>query len=220
MPENGEERDGRATLTVLSVAGAVAKVIRDGEVQLIPASELYAVEADEKVEGIVIADPTVTGPVLLPNAQDRAEREFNMAERGDAVSKRHAQGSAAPIGRFEEPPALALEEGAYKTEEEERVRRLEAGIRIEEGRETTGEGGGKKSAARKAAAKRAAGEGDEEGGGEGEGGFDPNDPEATPVRELEAALEGASDADVKKARKKDDRASAQPIYERRLATGE
>src|SRR5688500_6650648 len=121
--ENGEE--GRARITVLSTNAAVAKILRDGKVELIPTSELYAVRADEKIEGIQVDDPTITGPTVAPvNAIDRAEREFNMAERGDAISARHAQGSASPLGRKQEPAPLKLEAGVYEKEEEERVQRL------------------------------------------------------------------------------------------------
>jgi hypothetical protein len=98
--------------------GVLTKVLREGKVELIPTSEVYAKEADERVKGIEINDPTVPAAAQSRGALlDRAEREFNMQERGDAVSKQHAQGAAGTIAR-EEWPAAELEEGAYEKDQE------------------------------------------------------------------------------------------------------
>jgi hypothetical protein len=105
--------------------GVLTKVLRDGKVELIPTSEVYAKEADERVEGIEVSDPTV--PAATPSRGallDQAEREFNMQERGDAVSKQHAQGAAGTIAR-EEWPEATLEEGAYEKDQEKAQKNAE-----------------------------------------------------------------------------------------------
>jgi len=138
--------------------GVFTKVLREGKVEVIPTSEIYAKEADERVEGIEVDDPTVLRAAGLSGGtlQDRAEREFNTQERGDAVSKQHAQGAAGTIGR--EPPApVKLEKGAYEEdlkarEEEAQARREEA---LAEAEEEETEEDGETSAPRKAAKKAA-----------------------------------------------------------------
>jgi hypothetical protein len=98
--------------------GVFTKVLRDGHVEVIPTSEVYAKEPDERVEGIEVFDPTVLrgagqGGALI----DRLEREFNTQERGDTVSAKHAQGAAGTIAR-KEPDDAKLDEGAYEKDQE------------------------------------------------------------------------------------------------------
>lgn len=171
--------------------GVFTKVLRDGKVEIVPTSEIYAEEAEDRVQGVQVEDPTVIGaPVLRGHGAivDRLEREFNTQERGDAVSKQHAQGAAGSLGRArDEVPAVKLEKGAFEKDQKEIAKR--------------------RTAARKQAEKE---------GGEEEGGFDAKNPEATTLADLPGALEGASDEDVKKASKKDSRAGAEAIYAKRL----
>lgn len=143
--------------------GVFTKILRDGKVEVVPTSEIYAKEADERVEGIEVNDPTVLRAAGLSGGslQDRAEREFNTQERGDAVSKQHAQGAAGTIGR-EPPVPVKLEKGAYEKElkaqeEEHQARREEA---AEEGEAAVAEAESKReeeeaeaAAARKSATK-------------------------------------------------------------------
>jgi hypothetical protein len=100
--------------------GVMAKVLRDGKVVIMPVSEIYAFEPDERVDGIEVEDPTVLRSAGVRGwIRDRAEREFNTPERGDAVSKHSAQGSAGPINREgQEPPEVEYEEGAYEEDME------------------------------------------------------------------------------------------------------
>jgi hypothetical protein len=71
--------------------GEFTKVIRDGHVEVIPTSEVYAKEPEDRIEGLEIEDRTVTA-VRRDNLQDRLERKFHSAEDGDEVSARHATG--------------------------------------------------------------------------------------------------------------------------------
>lgn len=175
----------------LTSNGVLTKVLRDGKVEVIPTSEVYSKEAKDRVEGLEVADPTVfAAGVERATVVDRAETEFNGQERGDAVSAHHAQGAAGSIGR-EIPVEAKLEKGLYDNEQEKQAEKA-AEVAAEDRRSATN-------------------------GGSGEGDFDASDPGATKLSDLAEALEGLSDAEVKKAQKLDERIGAEAIYEKRLS---
>jgi len=73
--------------------GEFTKVIRDGKVEIVPTSEIYAKEPEDRVEGLEVEDRTVTAVAAGgPSLQDRLERKFHKPERGDEVSAHHATG--------------------------------------------------------------------------------------------------------------------------------
>jgi hypothetical protein len=105
----------RASGGEITSNGVFTKVLRDGHVEVLPTSEIYAYEADERIEGVEVADPTVIQQpgVMGASLQDRLEREFNTQERG-GLSKQHAQGAAGPIPGEVEIPEVEFDEGAYE----------------------------------------------------------------------------------------------------------
>ena len=174
--------------------GVFTKTLKDGKVEIVPTSEIYEKEPDERIEGIEVQDNTVPlaggGKVLGSSIVDRAAREFNTSKRGDSQSKHHAQGAGGSISRGEVPDP-EKEEGAYEAEEEERT------------------------AARKGTPESAS-EGQKDPDTVDEG-FNAGDPEATLLSDLPGALEQASDENVKKAQKADSRKGAKEHYDKRLA---
>lgn len=201
--------------SVLSSNGVFAKVLKDGKVSVVPTSEVYEKEPDEQIEGIEVQDPTVPlaggGKVMGASIVDRAQREFNTAERGDSASAHHAQGAAGSIAR-QDVPEVEQDEGAFDDEEEKR----------REARQGTSERG---KAEQESEDSDDDSEGSENDTSDGQddtqkasGGFDAGDPEATSIADLEGALAEASDADVKKAQKADSRKGAKAVYEKRLSS--
>jgi hypothetical protein len=109
----------------ISSNGVFTKVLRGGHVEILPTSEVYAKEADERVKGIEVADSSVSAATESRGALlDRAAMEFNTGEQGDTVSAHHAQGAAGTIAR-ESWPEAKLDEGAYEKEQEKAQKQAE-----------------------------------------------------------------------------------------------
>jgi hypothetical protein len=117
--DNGGYAERRAAGGEITSNGVFTKVLRDGHVEIIPTSEVYSKEPDERVQGLVVNDPTVLREVGQRGILvDRLEREFSTQELGDSVSKQHAQGAAGTIAR-EVSGEVEFDEGAYEAEREQ-----------------------------------------------------------------------------------------------------
>lgn len=199
----------------VSSNGEFTKVVTpEGEVEIIPTSEAYSKNPGDRMEGLKVEDSSVPGQVgrrLEQRLIDDLEVKFS--ESNEKVRPINAVPHLSPYAQVTKP-----EEG-------------ETGVEFDEGAELDKPKTAGKNIARlsedkdgNARLSRVSSETDsDEGGSEGDSedegseGFDPKDPRATPLADLPAALEGLSDADVKKAQKNDDRAGAAAIYEKRLS---